>query len=317
MKKLFCYLMLSLSLLPIGIFADNTISDSHKDKDKSALAFTEPQNIHKIIDYDSATANQINTPSPFLDYFPDIGKIVKRGTLRIGVNTFSSNEPFIIENPKGEFSGLDIEISKDFCNNIGVKPEFNYKAQNIIELFKMLASGEIDIAVGDLSRSFERMKYVYFSKSYAVFYHTIIMNNDDLKRLGIEKNPFKYLSENDVKIGVESETAYVEFAQLDFPKATLVKYPPDGDGFGDLQKHKILVGFGDSNEFAAVARKFPEIALHFTMYILADLKVSKGIAVSPINPNLLSLINSYLEMHDVNYELEDLIEKYPDVYKCE
>ena len=224
---------------------------------------------------------------------------------------------FIIEHDNREVSGLDIEISKDFCKYIGVKPEFNYKAKNILELFKMLGSGEIDIAVGDLSRSFERMKYVYFSRSYAVLYQALVMDNDELKRLDIETNPFKYLAQNDVRIGVESETAYAEFAQLDFPKATIVKYPPDSDCSSDLINHKIIAGFGDSNEFVIVARKYPEIAIQFSIYILVDLKISKGIAVSPSNPNLVTLINSYLEMHDVDYDLEDLIEKYPDVYKCE
>ena len=196
-------------------------------------------------------------------------------------------------------------------------PGANLLGEERLELFDLLSSGEADVAVGDLSRSFQRMKYVYFSSSYATLYQSVIMNNDDLKNWNVEKNPYKYLEQNEVKIGVESETAYAEFAQLDFPKATILKYAAESDDWNDLPNHKIAAIFGDSNEMATIARKYPEIALKYSIYVFYDLKITKGIAISPKNPNLVMIINSYLEMHDVIYTLEDMIHNYPDVYKCE
>lgn len=250
-----------------------------------------------------------------VELFPDIKTIVKRGTLKIGIYE-NTSPPFVIKDADNKITGgLDIEIAELFARHLGVKPEITYiKSRN--ELFRKLYNGDIDIAAGELSHTFDRGKYVYFSNTYVQLQQTLTLNKKEIVRLGIRNHPYKYIKENHCKIGVQADSAYVEYAQSLFPDADVYEYNTLQDALDALNRNEISAMLNDNNEIVLLARTHAEIALTNTVYVLKNKKDNISIAVSPKCPNLCDSINLYLESDDLYFDVNDLIEKFPNAYKC-
>ena len=250
-----------------------------------------------------------------VEVFPDIKKIITRGTLNIGVYQ-GGDVPFIIRNDEGEITGgLDIEITGSLAKHLGVRAAF-YNIATQTEIFKKLHNGELDIAVGELSHTFDRAKYVYFSNTYARLRQSLIICKKEAIELNIRENPYKYMCENTFKIGIH-EDSYAEFAENLFQKAEVYEYPTLQKALNALSDHEILAVLGDENEITLLARKHPEIALTATVYVLKYQNDNIAVGISPEAPSLLNYINLYLESHDFYFNVDDLMEKYPEAYKCE
>ncbi|HBM16276.1 MAG TPA: hypothetical protein DD381_08060 [Lentisphaeria bacterium] len=264
-----------------------------------------------------AGENKVYEQFSNVELFPDIQKIITRGTLNIGIYQDCS-VPFLTKDSDGKITGgLDMEITGFLANHLGVKPVYDYNIKSRNELFRKLHTGEIDIAAGELSHTFDRGKYVYFSNTYVQLQQSLIMNKKDVVELGIRYNPYKYLSENTCKIGVQAESAYIEYAQNLFPKADVYEYPSLQDAMDALTRNEIIAILHDDNETVLLARKHSEIALNYTVYVLTNKKDNISIAISPKSPNLCDTVNLYLESDDLLFDVNDLIERYPDAYKCE
>jgi polar amino acid transport system substrate-binding protein len=251
-----------------------------------------------------------------VDRFPDIKAIVDRGVLRVGI--CDTNFPFVIRAPGGGIAGgLDIEIVTGLARHLGVKPQFDLASAGYGDLFRRLHKGEFDLAVGGLSHTFDRGQYVYFSRTYVRLNQCLIMSRTELSRRHIEDNPFDYVRKTPCAIGVMAGSSYVEFARDHFPQATLREYGAWREVFAGLKRGEVLAALDDNNVVALIARKHPEIALDVMVYILTNIRDNIGIAVSPDNPNLLDCVNLYLETHDLNLDINALMKRYPDVYRCD
>jgi len=250
-----------------------------------------------------------------LPMFPEFKKIMTRKKLLVGLN-ISDLPPFIMTDANGNLSGLDIEISKKIGARLGVKVEYVRKAKNINELTQQLINGEIDIAIGKLSRTFDRLKYINFSQAYAELNQALIINKFELTKLKIEDNPYNFLKNNKTIIGVLANTAYSEFGNTFFPKAIIVEFDNWEDMLNALKQKKIFAILYDNNEVVRLARLNPEIALTATIYVLTNKKDTIGIAVAPQNDKLLNWINLFLEVNEYNYNVNKLIEDFPEIYTC-
>ena len=303
MKKIiytFCVLTFIISLIGCG----KEGSKQHTDKTQSSSGKFAKKTRMGYEQYSGVEA------------FPDIKKIITRGTLNVGAYQ-EGDVPFVIKDTEGRIiGGLDIEITNSLARNLGVKAVFDNNIATQAELLKKLHNGEIDIAVGELSHTFNRSKYVYFSNTYARLRQSLIVCKKEAIELNIRENPYKYMCENTFKIGVH-EDAYAEFAENLFSKAEIYEYPTLQEALNALGNHEILAVLCDENEIALLARKHPEIALTATAYVLKYQNDNIAIGISPKNPNLYDYINLYLESHDFYFNIDDLIEKYPEAYKCE
>lgn len=261
--------------------------------------------------------NYVNDQFSKMELFPDIQKIITRGTLNIGIYE-DSDPPFIIRDSEGKIiGGLDIEITDSLAKHLGVEAVFDSNIKNHTELLKKLNAGEIDIAVGELSHTFDGSKYIYFSNTYVRLHQSLILNKKEIIRLNIRDNPYKYICENTCNIGVHADSSYVEFAQNLFPKANVYEYDSLQEALEALNKHEIFAILDDDNEIMLLARNHPEIVLSFTVYELKYQNDNISIAISPKSPNLCDCINLYLENHDYYFDVDSLMDKYPEAYNCE
>lgn len=308
MKKLIYSFWLSIIIL--------SLIGCGKEDSKQAAANSVVKS-GKITKRARAGENRVYEQFSKVDLFPDIQKIITRGTLNIGIYQ-DCDVPFVIKDSDGKITGgLDMEITGFLADHLGVKPVYDYNIKSRVELFRKLHNGEIDIAAGELSHTFDRGKYVYFSNTYVQLHPSLIMNKKDVVELGIRNDPYKYLSEKPCKIGVQADSSYIEYAQNLFPKAEVYEYPTLEDALDALNRNEVIALLHDDNQIVLLARQHAEIALTNTVYVLKNKKDNICIAISPKSPNLCDTVNLYLESDDLLFDVNDLIERYPDAYKCE
>jgi len=234
------------------------------------------------------------------------------------VGIYGHNEPFVIRTPDGKIvGGLDVELVSGLARHLGVRAEFDLTCVHYADLFRKLHKGEIDVAVGGLSHTFARAQYVHFSGTYVRLNQSLIMRRSELARRHIEENPFAYLETATNAVGVLAGSSFYEYARHHFSNAIVRECSDWQEALQALGRDEVLAVLDDNNTVALLARKHPEIALDVTVYILKNMRDNIAVAISPVNPHLESCINLYLELHDLDLDLNDLMQRYPAVYRCE
>ena len=106
-------------------------------------------------------------------------KIKSKGELVIA--TEGTWAPWNFHDKDGELTGYDIDIGKEICKRLGVKPRFIEVAWD--RIFDSLESGECDIILNGVGVNSEREGRYYFTEPYA-YSKTVLLvhsNNDDIK----------------------------------------------------------------------------------------------------------------------------------------
>lgn len=90
-----------------------------------------------------------------------IDQVVRRGTLRVGVDIFV---PYVMKDNKGELIGLEIDIARQLARDMGVKVEFvPTKWSGIIPA---LIAGRFDLIIGGMTATPERNLKINFTRPY-------------------------------------------------------------------------------------------------------------------------------------------------------
>ncbi|MCZ6836834.1 MAG: transporter substrate-binding domain-containing protein [Planctomycetota bacterium] len=82
-------------------------------------------------------------------------------TLVVGTK---ASAPFSIKGDDGEWSGISIELWEEVADTLGFQIE--YREVELVQMFKDLESGDLDVGVAALSITSEREQQVDFSHSY-------------------------------------------------------------------------------------------------------------------------------------------------------
>lgn len=244
---------------------------------------------------------------------PDIKKIIDRGKLLVGIYS-EDMPPFFMKDGNGELYGYDINIAKDIakCLNVGV--EFDRSASTYQELFENVAQGKLDIVISKFSITYERAKYVRFTKPYLEMRRALLVNRKDALANGAEDYPIDYLKSSRVKIGVKSKTSYAAFARELFPNAELVELPEWGDVVDMLVKGEITAAMYDELEVIKLVRQNPDISLYTSVFILKDQKDLISMAVPYESTQLLSWLDWFMEYKDIKSDVSKLIKNYAEVF---
>lgn len=88
-----------------------------------------------------------------------LDEIVKDGTIRIAVHP--NTPPLSAIDPTNNWSGFDIDIGKLLAERLGVKAEFI--STQVPDRITYLVSDRVDISLGALVRTPDRMKVIDFS----------------------------------------------------------------------------------------------------------------------------------------------------------
>lgn len=104
-----------------------------------------------------------------------IGTIVSRGTLVVGLQ--KDYRPFHIEGGQ-KYPGFDVELAEKLGKALGVKVQYQFFSVN--GLLQAVATGKVDVALGGISASLDRARFVNFSDPYLIATPAALVTRDVL-----------------------------------------------------------------------------------------------------------------------------------------
>jgi ABC-type amino acid transport substrate-binding protein len=143
-------------------------------------------------------------------------EVLRRGTVRIAVNT--GNEPRQFVDEKGELQGYDIDIANHMAKQLGVTAEFI--RTDVAGRVAMLQSRKADVTIATFTPNLERLKTVGFTDPYTTDVLTL-MTRADRKELGSLKD----FDKPEVKIALGRGSTAAKALAKYIPKATIVEFP--------------------------------------------------------------------------------------------
>ena len=225
-----------------------------------------------------------------------INDIVKRGKVRIGVN--SGAPPFSVVDAKGNPVGYDVDVSHLLAKYLGVEVEITpYTTPARIPA---LESGKVDIVVATLSPTPERARAVMFTMPYSTFELVVIApKNSSIKALADLAGK---------KVGVSRGTPQVVALTRSAPKETqYARFDDDSTTMQALVSHQVDAIAIPETVFKEVQKAQPntDLAVKFTFF-----NQFMSIAVRKDAFELRQWLNTTLSFIKANGELDDISKKW-------
>jgi ABC-type amino acid transport substrate-binding protein len=241
---------------------------------------------------------------------PDIERILKKGKITVAMY-HEDIAPFFMHDREGTFYGFDVEMAKEVAKRMGVEPEFNRAPKTFDAVVEMVRQRKADVAISIISKTLSRALRVRFTDSYINLYKALVINRLEFaKKMRAWENILEALNETGIKIGVVEGTAYVGFAEEEFPNATIVKYKKWEMAIKNAVNGKIVAVFGDDIEVKNWNRSHPETGLYAQTMILKDKKDPLAFAVHWEDEHLLSWLNVFLQTLKNDGTYNRLLKKY-------
>jgi cyclohexadienyl dehydratase len=174
--------------------------------------------------------------------------IIKRGYINVG--TTGDYKPFTYLNPKtNEYEGYDIEAAKLLAKHLGV--EVRFVKTTWPTLMEDLLANKFDIAMGGITRTFERQTKAHLSHPYLTFGKSPLIRKEDQQK-------YKSLADIDqpgVKIGVNPGGTNEKFVKENIKKAQVVVVEKNLEIPGMVASGKVDVMITDSVEAILYAKQ--------------------------------------------------------------
>jgi ABC-type amino acid transport substrate-binding protein len=207
--------------------------------------------------------------------------------------------------------GSDISLLRNIAKALGVDAVFLREAQTFDEIVDLVSRGEADVGVGT-SITLARAKKATYTKPYMILKQALLVNRLRLLDQGVtsELRDLEVIRNTKQKIGVMKGSAYITYAKRQFPMAELV-------AFGSLQE--LRKGVEDGELLAAVRNdltaklymhRHPALALRIQLFVDEHTNDYVALCVGPESSHLLSWLNSYILIKEINLRSEALVEKY-------
>lgn len=178
-----------------------------------------------------------------------IERILKRGTLRVGMDIF---EPWAMKDKSGNLVGFEIDVAKRLAKDMGVKAVFvPTKWGGIIPA---LLTGKFDVIIGGMGITPSRNLKVNFSNPYYFTGMSMVANRklaDGFKSLEDFNRP-------DVVLAVRLGSTQVDAAKKYMPQAKLREFDGEAQCYQEVINGKAHAAIGSAPTPAYRAIKYPE-----------------------------------------------------------
>jgi ABC-type amino acid transport substrate-binding protein len=239
------------------------------------------------------------------NYPPDIRRILERGELVVAIPKWDLSPFFFAKD--GQLHGVDIETAQGLAKALGTKVRFDRVAASFDEVVDVVARGDADLGVAELSRTLPRSLRVRFSEPYLVMHQAMLINRLRLAALTIGKDSEVVIKHFPGVLGVRGKSSYVGSAADYFPDAKVVEYPDWGSAVRAVKSGQIDALYSDELEVKSEMRMDPRNALVLKPVVFTDTRDSIAIAVHPESHQLLSFINLYLAQRPKVLDVETLL----------
>lgn len=227
--------------------------------------------------------------------------LVADGYLTVG--TSAEYEPFEYMED-GEYKGFDLDMITIIAENLGLTVEF--VNTDFDALITGVAAGtQYDCAIGAITITTERLETVDFSDAYYTDDLSVVtlIDNADITA----DNYTDVLGAEGAIISVQSGSTAEDYAQENFPSATLSSYKNATDCFAELQ-----AGGAD----ALITNKAVAYQMVASAYdncqVIKNISTGEeyGIAISQDNPGLTEAINEQLAALTEDGTIDELMAEY-------
>lgn len=212
-----------------------------------------------------------------------IDKVMRRGVLRVGMDTFL---PWAMKDKKGELVGFEIDVARRLAHDMGVKVEFvPTKWAGIIPA---LLTGKFDVIIGGMGIQAKRALKVNFSIPYDYSGMAIVAHKE--KAAGFHN--LVDFNKPGVEIACKLGTTAVTAAKKYIPKAKLRLFDDEAQAYQELRNGNVHAVVGSSPRPAYEAIKYPE-----TMFLPLKSNFTKepiGFAVRKGDFDTLTFFNNWI-----------------------
>jgi len=212
-----------------------------------------------------------------------IDKVMRRGVLRVGMDTFL---PWAMKDKKGELVGFEIDVARRLAADMGVKVEFvPTKWAGIIPA---LLTGKFDVVIGGMGIQTKRALKVNFSIPYDYSGMAIVAHKE--KAAGFTS--LEDFNKADVEIACKLGTTAVTAVKKHIPKATLRLFDDEAQAYQELRNGNVHAVVGSAPRPAYEVIKYPE-----TMFLPLDSSFTKepiGFAVRKGDFDTLTFFNNWI-----------------------
>ncbi len=176
-------------------------------------------------------------------------QILKRGVLRVGMDTFV---PWAMKSKTGELVGFEIDVAKQLAEDMGVKVEFvPTKWAGIIPA---LLTGKFDVIIGGMGIRTKRALKVNFTIPYDYSGMSMVAHKE--KAAGFAS--LEDFNKPDVELATKLGTTAVMAAKKYMPKAKLRLFEDEAQGYQELRNGNVHAVVGSSPRPAFEAAKYAD-----------------------------------------------------------
>lgn len=212
-----------------------------------------------------------------------VEQIVKRGTLRVGMDTF---QPWAMKDKNGEFIGFEIDVARRLAEDMGVEVEFVPTAWSGI--IPALLTGKFDVIIGGMGILPKRALKVNFTKPYDFSGMSIVAHKD--KAAGFSS--LEDFNKKEVQVAVKLGTSAVIAAKKYLPDATLRMFENETQTYQELRNGKVHAVVGSAPRPAYEALEYAD-----TLFLPLQGTFTRepiGFALRKGDPDALAFFNSWI-----------------------
>jgi len=228
-----------------------------------------------------------------------LDRIMKKGELAVG--TSGTQPPMSATNKKGEFMGMDVDLSRAMADAMGVKLKF--VPIPFAELLPALEAGKVDMVLSGMTMTAERNKKAAFVGPYVITGKGILAVAERFTALKEAKG----LDTPEVKVAALKDSTSQKFAETSMPKATLTLVGSYDEAIDLLLKNKIDVIVADFQFCSLTAYRHQKKGLIAGQSPLTFEPL--GIAM-PEDALLINWVQNFLNQFHGTGELKKVSEKW-------
>ncbi len=178
-----------------------------------------------------------------------IEQIMKRGVMRVGMDTFV---PWAMKDKTGKFIGFEIDVATQLAKDMGVKVEFvPTKWAGIIPA---LLTGKFDVIIGGMGIRPKRALKVNFTLPYDYSGMSMVAN----KKLAAGFHSLADFNKPDVQIACKLGTTAAMAAKKFIPRAKLRLFDDEAQAYQELRNGNVHAVVGSAPRPAFEAVTYPD-----------------------------------------------------------
>ena len=212
-----------------------------------------------------------------------IEQIVKRGVIKVGMDTFL---PWAMKDKNGEYIGFEIDVARKLAEDMGVEVEFvPTKWAGIIPA---LLTSKFDVIIGGMGITPQRALKVNFTIPYEYSGMSIVAHKE--KAAGFDS--LEDFNRTDVEIASKLGTTAAAATKKFFPKAKVRLYDDVAQTYQELRNGRVHAVVASAPRPAFEAIKYSD-----TLFLPIEGTFTKepiGFAVRKGDPDTLTYFNSWI-----------------------